>query len=125
MAFKSNIRAVRDYLGDNYGFQLSFKVSMTVYLLLIAPAALLFEFSDHYYFNVNRTKEYIRSFGQLVFMYFSYSIFIEIWRKQEDKYFNNFIEQYESSDMRSAYHGPYIRNLINDNINFSQTPNTY
>ena len=61
----------------------------------------------------------------MLFLFFSYSIFIEIWKKQEKQYFNNFIEQYESSDARAAYKGPYVRNLVDDNANHFKTPDDF
>jgi hypothetical protein len=61
----------------------------------------------------------LANFGQLLLLLFTYSIFIEIWRKQEEKYFNNFIESYESNDVRAEYRGPFIRSFVED------WPNTY
>ena len=51
VGFMTNFRAVRDYFGDNYGFQLTFKVYLIVYLMIISPIAILFQLSDHFYFN--------------------------------------------------------------------------
>ena len=46
-----------------------------------------------------------------------YGIFMEVYKREEMNYKNNFIDKNTSTEFRKDYKGPYIRDIVNDNAN--------
>lgn len=109
-----NSNTIRNYVGDNVGFEILINSQLIMYYMTISlPFALLF---------ITETV-----FGSKVYLYttlcetllyaISYQIFLHFWEITEKEYINNYSDSVSSKIFLSNYRGPYKRNLLTDEVN--------
>lgn len=69
-------------MGDNFAIELSFKIHLINYMLIFCPIAIGLQVFLINYIYQHKDKQYILSFSQLVLLFFTYTFFIERWKKK-------------------------------------------
>lgn len=89
------------------------KIYLSTYFLLLIPISI----SSEVYLISNDVISYKYSLVVLLVMVTSLNLFIAVWTRAENWFFNNFNSSPKEKTYRDGYQGPYYRNMTNDEPN--------
>lgn len=113
-SFFADSNVIRNYFGNVIGHEVSFKVYLVYFLTSIMVPYLLLYILE----NMYRSLVYVQSnFIKLVLMGIAFRVYITLWANYEDDYVDKFSDQISSKMFLSEYRGPYVRNLVSDELN--------
>jgi hypothetical protein len=109
---KTNV--VRNYFNNNVGLEIAFKIYLSYFFVAFATPYLAIYILETYFRSVIFTYTNLIKF---VLSSIGLKIYLTLWAAFEDNYVEKFLDDVSSKVFRNDFRGPYVRNVISDELN--------
>jgi hypothetical protein len=112
-SFSSNIHSIRNYFGNNVGFEILTAISLIQFFASMSLLYIFIDVIEEVNENIFITTRYISS----ALFVIGFQVFFVFWREAEEEFVSGFSDARDSKIFLKEYRGPFVRNIITDEPN--------